>query len=375
VAWRYIAQRLDGEGAGEFLDMALPLASPQVTDVLSGPARITGSIDPEVMRLKAHDGRPLLEEWSTAIYAEQDGAIRGGGILTSSNFAGSSWSLDVMGFAGYPQGMPFTGSEFFVKADPADIFRRIWEHLQEQPGGNLGVIVDDTRTAVRIGTELAQAQFDTQAGPVSFESGPYKLAWYQTDDLGKAMDGLAEQTPFEYREEHAWTPLGEIEHRLRIGYPSLGTRRRDLRFVVGENISTSPTLDRDGDAYVNEILALGAGEGRDMIRAIDVRRDSRLRRAGVAVDKTARTVKQARSLARRELLARNLLEGVTTQITVRDHPHARVGSWNVGDEIRVQGKLGWLEMDAWFRIVSSTLSPNDASIAGLSILRTESVMT
>lgn len=370
MAWRYLAQRLTGDGAGEFLDMSLPLSGVGVTETLSGPDRITGTVEPEVMRLKGPDGRPLLDEWSTAIYAEENGLIRAGGILTRSIFAQSRWTLDAMGFCGYANGMPYTGSEFFVEEDPTNIFRHIWEHLQARPGGDIGLQVDGTTSPVRLGTELKQVEFDTQAGPVSFEAGPYKLAWYLTEDLGRNLDQLASETPFDYREEHAWNAAGDIEHHLRIGYPKLGTRRTDLRFVIGENVSAVPTVERDGDEYANEVLSLGAGEGRDMVRGGDARADGRLRRVAVVADKTARSKRAANALARRELAARQGLDEVT-DITVRDHPHARVGSWQPGDEVRLQGEMGWVKVDMWVRILSSTISPADLSVARLTVQRSD----
>lgn len=377
MAWRYIAQRLTGDGAGEFLTMDLPLKGVAVTKTLSGPDQITGTIAPEIGLLRDDSGRLLLEEWSTALYAEQDGKIRGGAILTGSSFDGPSWRVDSIGFAGYPQGMPYTSATFFVEADPADIYRHIWEHLQSQPDGNLGVVVDPTTTAKRIGTELRQAEFDTQSGPLSFESGPYKLAWYLTDDCGSAMDALAEQTPFEYRERHTWVDgsYDEIEHRIELGYPSLGTRRHDVRFVIGENVSAAPAVEVDGEDYANQILALGAGEGRDMIRGDAGRPDGRLRRVAVVTDKQRRTKREARSLAVKALAERQAsLRGAFATVTVRDHPHARIGSWTEGDEIRVQGKLGWVDVDDWYRVTSTTLQPDAPDIATISIVRSDAVM-
>jgi hypothetical protein len=52
-----------------------------------------------------------------------------------------------------------------------------------------------------------------------------------------------------------------------------------------------------------------------------------------------------------------------------------VGSWSVGDEIRVQGKLGWLNLDTWFRVVSTAIRPDSPDVANISIVRTEAVIT
>lgn len=372
MAWRYLAQRLTGDGRGTFIDMALPLRGVSIEHALSGPDRLTATIDPKVARLVADDGRPVLEEWSTAIFAEQDGNIEFGGILAHSEFDGPSWSLDVTGFTGYAQGMPYTGAKFFVETDPLDIVRHIWDHLQGQVDGDIGLQVDATKSPVRIGQELKQVEFDTQAGPVSFEAGPYKLAWYQTDDLGRAVDDLASETPFEYLEEHRWNGEGGIDHLMRIGYPRIGTRREELRFVVGENVSNVPTVERNGEDYANEILALGSGEGRDMLRGSDSNRDGRLRRVAIVTDKAAQSKRAVQNLARRALAEHQPQYGVA-EVQVLDHPHAPIGSFRPGDEIRVQGSTGWVAFDDWYRVLSTTVSPDDASAISCTIARSETV--
>lgn len=374
AGWRYIAQRLTGDGAGEIVEWNLPLTDPQITKVLSGPDTVAGKITPEIGRLIADDGRLLLEEWGTAVYAEKDGQIRAGGILVHSQLNGHEWDLECVGFAGYPQGMAYTDSNFFVVADPLDIVRHIWDHLQSQPGGDLGVVVDGTVSPVRIGTVLQQAEFDTQAGPVSFEHGPFKLAWYMTDDLGSEIDKLAKETPFDYTESHTWVEgtANQIEHRIHLHYPRRGRRREDLRFAIGENVLVIPEVTRDGDEYANEILSLGAGEGSSMIRAGVSRPDGRLRRVAVVTNKDSRSVREAATTANLELAARQGLDEIGS-IEVIDHPHAPIGSWSEGDEIHVTGDAGWVDVDYWCRVLSTTMSPGSGDSATLTIARTDTV--
>jgi hypothetical protein len=374
AGWRYLAQRLTGSGAGEFLDFELPLSNVEITRELSGPSRLTATITPEIGRLRGADGRLILEEWGSAIFPEADDQIRGGFILVHSEMRGPEWRVDCIGYAGYPQGMPYTESIFFVEADPMDIARHIWSHLQAQPGGNLAVVLDETKSPVRIGERLEQVEFDTQAGPVSFEAGPYKLAWYQTDDLGKNFDDLAAETPFEYDEEHSWAANGstQIDHRIRLYYPRKGRRRGDLRFAVGENIHVVPTLERDGDDYANEVLALGAGEGRDMLRASVAAPDGRLRRVAVVTDKSARSERAARDVAAIELAGRQGLDDIR-ELVVSDHPHAPLGTFDTGDDILVVGDLGWTDVEMWVRVLSISMRPERPFEARVGVARVDAV--
>lgn len=372
AGWRYFAQRLDGSGAAITIHPDLPLRDVALTSTLSGPDALTATITPEVAALVGDDGKPVFREWSTAVWAEKDGEIRGGGILAHTGIRDAALTLECVGVTGYLRSMPYTSSRFFVEADPLDIARHIWDHVQAQPAGNLGVTLDPTTSPVRIGTELKQVEFDTQEGPVSFEAGPYKLSWWQTHDLSDNFDQLAADTPFEYREDVHWGPDDRLRFHVRIGYPTIGARRTDLRFVIGENVSKVPDLEYPGDEYANEMIVLGAGEGSTMVRGQVARPHDRLRRVAVVQDKQRRSERAAVDLAKRELALR-LGEFSVTDVVVRDHPHAKVGSWQTGDEIFVAGDAGWVEMGVWCRVLSTTISPEQPDVAAISIIRTDKV--
>lgn len=373
MSWRYIAQRLDGLGGGQFLDFDVPLNSVAITTVLSGPNGLSGSLTPEVARLATSDGHPIFEEWSTAIYAEESGEIRGAGILSNMVKTGPSVTLDCVGWSGYAAGMPYTGAWFGVEVDPLDVVRKAWDHLQTQTRGNIGLQVSGAKTGLKIGQTLKQVQFDTQAGPVSFEAGPVKLAWYLTDDVGGVIDNLAKETPFDYVERHAWLDDDTIAHYLDFGYPTIGRRRTDLRFHLGENVSTPPTETSKGADFANEILVLGAGEGRDMIRGGAIRNgDTRLRRVAVVTDKQRRSIAKANALAS-EQLGYRLGLGAIEQVIVRDHPSAPLRSWREGDEILLTGDAGWGGYEMWVRVLSTTISPELGDVASIAVARTDMV--
>lgn len=369
TGWRYIAERRNGDGTSTFLDFDVPLRDAQVTTTISGPGGLSGTISPEVARLKDDDGRPMFEKWSTCLWAEADGQIRGGGILTESSFEDESWALDCVGFSGYAKGQPYTGAAYWVKVDPMDLARHIWYHLQGQQRGNLGVYLDGTTSPVRLGSELKEGQYSSnQNGTHTYQVGPYKLNWYTNADLGKDFDDLAKSTPFDYREAPHWSG-NEIALHLELGYPSLGRRRTDLRFVVGENIFTVPSVETNV-GYANEVLAIGAGDGAAQKRGRAVRNDGRLRRVVVKTDKSAKSQTAIDQIAKDTLASVTDFESVTS-VVVLDHPHAPLGSWQDGDEILVQTDAGWQDIAVWCRVISTTVSPESGDAATLSLLRLE----
>ena len=371
MGWRYIASRLHGDGTETFLEWNLPLSGVGLTNTLSGPDAIAASINPEVATLKVN-GSPLIEPWSTAIYAEIYGQIRCGAIVADMTADGPSLALTCVGFPGYAVGMPYTGEYSRVGIDPLDVVRDIWAHIQAQRNGNIGLQVDSLKSGLKIGTTAESVAFTTSTGEnVSFTAGPYTLMWYDTPNLGGEIDALAKATPFEYREAHVWN--GDvIDHKLRLGYPMIGRRRHDLRFVVGENIQLVPTVDFGTD-YASEALVLGAGTGRKMIRGTGSRTDGRLRRVAVVTDSGLTSTTKANTLASQEVLRRLGLADVT-EVTIIDHSHAPLGSFDVGDEILVQTGSGWADDIAlWCRVTAMTISPDALGVARLSILRTDRI--
>lgn len=364
--WRYLAYRLNGDGTETPLSFDVPLQDAELTDELSGPGGITGYVAPRLERLQAPDGTPVFRPWSTAIYAEKDNTIRAGAILADMPEDGPRLALDCVGWTGYLQGQPYNGELSRIGVDPMVMARHLWQHKQAMRGGNIGLDLEATTSKVRIGTEEKDVKFETSAGEdVEFKTGPYLLNWWQTHDMGKEFDDLALRTPFDYRVEHEWD--GEqVVHRMRMGHPTLGQRRND-RFMVGENVHTVPGVDYFGDEYASEVVVLGAGEGRKMVRQPAVRAAAgRLHRAVVVQDKTLTSKASAKALAEREL-ARRLGEADITEIQVP------LGPVQVGDEIFIQSPKGWTrDLNLWVRVLAIRTRPaKNTSV--LSVARVEKV--
>lgn len=375
--WTYIAQRAI---TNEWLHWELPLSDVSLTDTLSGPTALDAVLQPEIRGLAgvlASDGRPLFEQWSTIIYAVADGVIRSGNILVhSAPGDGGAWNIETAGFTSYPTGLPYIGDYQRDSVDPLDVVREIWSHVQGQPDGDLGVVVDNVTTPVRIGKKPRHVAFTTSSGEqVDFEADEaYKLVWWEAPDCGGEIDKLAGQTPFDYREEHAWIGNTEqVSHRVRIGYPRLGQRRTDLRFVEGENLAVKPTPELAGDEFCNGVWGVGKGEGSKAVHVPVVKRDGKLRRVKVLTSSSVDSKDRLRMLCQQELDTHNPMLQLA-EVHIRDHANARLGDWQVGDDIRVQFSSSWVlgDVDLWCRITSSTVKPDDPELAVLTLARSDS---
>jgi hypothetical protein len=373
--WRFLLQGIDGSGTpGPIIHPDLPLSGVSITESVNATNELNATISPFEKEIK-----PYLVNWGCLIWAEAAGKIRGGGILVHSGKRGNAMSLEVMGLHGYPYGMPYgpnrADSIFFVETDPLDIYRHIWTYLQGKPGGNLGVTVDPLKTGLKIGVELEQGEFDTENGPISFESGPYKLNWYETHDLGQNIEDLAADTPFEFREINTWNAAGTgVDTRIELAYPRFSRKVTQQRFVIGENLIVPVDESHNGDEWANELLLLGAGEGRTMIQgSASLPRGNRIRRVAVVEDKAIKDAKVANTRAYNLLKAR-IEMGDITSVTVLDHPMAPLGSVRPGDEIYLSLDYDWQQGEGyWVRIQSIRYSPDQGNNYQLSVIRSDKV--
>lgn len=329
--------------SGEWIATELRFADVQVQWDLSGAGSFQGTLKPEQAYLAGPtSGEPRLQIWKTLLFMEEAGQIRWGGILVQSTFTGEEWKLEASGFSTYPHGMPYEGDYSKINIDPAQVVKDLWAAVQDDPYSRLGVTVTGSTTA-RLGT-------DTTSGKVT----PYELHWVDTPDIGQEIDDLTSQTPFDWVERHAWTDAHKtaISHTIEIGYPRIGRKRSDLRFMEGENIIAEIDPALPGDGYSNAVFAVGAGEGKKALRSTSAVPDGRLRRVAILDAKDVASQSRLDSMARRKLAASQALFTIDS-ITIRNHPNAPFGSFQCGDDIVVRAHRPWVgSINLWCRITS-----------------------
>jgi hypothetical protein len=400
--WRYHALNIVTR---QWLHRELPLRDVSLTETLSGPGAISATVNPDLATLKTPSGAPILDEWSTLIVAEADGAVRAAGILANADLNGPSMALDCVGFTAYPQRQILEDSLSWTAnaalstgghgVDPLDVVRALWARLQSKPDADLGVVVDATTSSFRLGsftnvqaTQKSTANPDGSTDPkevggdvaIDRSWGPtdklptpasgktltwyYRLNWWDNVDIGSKIDELAKQAPFDYREDVSWADgdHDSLSMRLRLGAPRLGTRRSDLRFVEGENVSQVVQIKLSGDDYGNYVYALGSGEGQTQIRTTASKRDGRLRRMVQLTDGSATSTNSLNASATQQLNLSNKLANIVG-FTVLDHPNARIGSFAVGDDVLIQTHVGWQPTTLWVRITSAAISPETGEVA------------
>lgn len=398
MSWRFHAQDILNR---TWIHRDLPLTGATLTDTLSGPGALTGTIPPGAL---APDELEALAEWGTLIVAEQEGRVRGGGILTSAEEEDTgALSLTCTGISAYPDGQPLMSDLVWGGAnaqgrsghgvDPAQVVTALWEHLQALPDGNLGVHTVAAATPYRLGSWYNAAKQPTEQDPnpdpgeaedeipidrvwdpaVDSKPAPakgkrvhwsYGLHWHDNITIGDTLDQLCKQVPMDYREHYTWE--GPDKQRVRLGieygHPRLGARRPSLRLALGENLLEPPETVRDADEYANTVVALGAGEGSKQPRHTAARRDGRLRRATVIERGDTTRTAALKAAANEELeRARHTLD-ITRLVLDATHPNAPAGSFAPGDDVLVRARTLARETELWVRVLSTTLDVDTAAL-------------
>ncbi|MFB7403393.1 hypothetical protein ACFCZR_24770 [Streptomyces rubiginosohelvolus] len=396
MSWRYIAQRTTTH---DFLDWDVPFVAKSVPKrELNGPGLMQGTIGPEYMRLMAKpDGLPIITEWGTTLYAEYEGRIRWGGIVTRVRYEGQSMGIECAGYTAYPHGMPYVGpviqsgakikqkwaydgkdknndgyidgsspkkkmpprpkDKLTARWDAYDVVRHIWAHLQSYKRGALGVTLDKHDSGYLLGA--------------SDGDDPWNLLWWEIPDCGSTVDDVMRLAKADYVERHAWDGTKEkMLHHIDLGTRRLGRTRSDLRFAQGENIVESATPQGQGDYYANNVYVLGKGSGKKTAHVRVVVDDKRLRRARVISRKSTANIKTLTAYGQSER-ARHSDMLTVPSIAVRQHPNAPLGSWALGDRILIQIEVPWIgELALWHRVVAEEIDPA-AGVAVLSLTRAD----
>lgn len=320
------------------------LREPEIAWNVNTANEITGKVD---ARELADLG---IDEWSHYLHVEQNGEIRCSGIILPWTPGGPEITITAAGVTRYPQGLNYQGnftlgSPAGQNIDPLDVVRHCWAHLQTYPDGKLGVLVADTKSPVRIGEPERESNFVANAGTaqeeeVAFTSGPYLLKWWEETDIGKEIDDLAKETPFDFREAPRWNAArNDVEQWIELGYPRLG---RDLgasgrAFAQGENLIEALAPVEDDERYASEVVVLGKGEGTARVRGtVTTRVGKRIRRSALVEVKNADTTTRAQSLAAADLATRHGQLEVDEVHLLATHPLAPFGSFAAGDDIPVR---------------------------------------
>lgn len=183
----------------------------------------------------------------------------------------------------------------------------------------------------------------------------YSLYFWQNPELASVVEHLTEIGPFQYREEAVWD--GErIDMRLRVGSPTVGVRRRDIHLELGVNIEDIPVASTIGEVFTG-VTVFGAGEGSEILseqRSLNIKHAVRNILTESDSDLINKTMVRNAANELVEQVRQDAGVGFSGFTIIHDEACPE-GSFDVGDEIYVAGKLtGGRPMDRWVRVIEAS---------------------
>lgn len=341
---------------GAKLCHSLPMTVESWESTLGRASVLSGSVSLDA----PEDPTPYVQPRRTALWVDAGGpAPAFGGIIWQADPDVDARTLRIAaaGPLSYLERREIRRTLDFVQADQLDIARSLIAYVQSSAAGDIGLQVDPLL------------------------SGVLRDRAYSGDEnkkVGEALRQLSEvEGGFDYCEQFWYDPAsGAPRWGVRFGYPWLGQVLTDTVFVYddaggpGVNV-TSYTWPANGGASANSLMAIGAGEGSTMLRAL-AQDDAELAAGFPQLDATS----LYKDVTVVETLAGHASEDLRVSSGDRIVPTAVIGgdqapplgSYGPGDVARFRlssayhrrphpGIPGW---DGWLRIVGVKVVPATA---------------
>ena len=203
------------------------VTSPSITWTLNNADAFTCTLAPPRADMMDATGNAIITEWRDAVYLEENDEIKFGGICTQSTMNGPAWQLTAMGFSGYPNSMPYEGPNVSrTRIDALDAVRLIWNWLQGQTGGNIGLELGNVKSGYLLGNTSPPGGATAIAGfgPFGTGTGKPNFIWVAnasvlSNGMQVLINGAGPYTIKTVETTKAGTPSGKIDFTGNIGGP------------------------------------------------------------------------------------------------------------------------------------------------------------
>jgi hypothetical protein len=371
MSWRFYARRA---ASNLWLDTNVqidPSMRWSLNRAFSGQALIPNGIGVD----KGPDGRDLWGRGDTVLFGEEDGKLSWAGICNIASPGRDGLYLEFTGAVGWWNNIPFTDYLEVAKTDVFDVVRMLTKHANEKPR-SINVVPSDNKSEFTAGGTKgdypeppirpqgqSQEQYENSAAYKAWLAkiakyeenlgvGPYTIAWWEAPYVGEELTTLSEEYGFDWRERVRWADKANLVPKFRLDFADDITRRRtDIVFEDGINLASNGVPKEDEEPYAGHVIGLGAGEGRDMVRAEFTVQDERLYSARYMNYKTITKQDRLQSLVKSDAKRLSGIGTTIESVQVWDTPgFAPMSSLRVGDECRVVSKNAKPPYDIWHRV-------------------------
>lgn len=324
----------------------------------------------------------------TILFAEEDNILQWAGICTIASPDEDGLYLEFTGAVGWWHNIPFTGIYEAKNADVFDIVRALASHANQKPrsinvnpGDNNAHIIaagdtqDYPEAPVRAKGQTVK-EYEASGAYKSwkllierYNEGnavpPYSLNWWEAPIVAEELEGLATEYGFDWRERVRWRDRSDLDARFLLDMRvDMRRRRHDIAFESGVNLASQAVPKEDDEPYADHIITLGAGEGKDMLRAEATDQSKRLYSAQYVSYKSVTRKARLDALAERDLKRLNQPVGKIDSVEVWDVPgFAPMSTLRPGDECRVILPNNNPSYSVWHRVMEIRRNPRSAKVS------------
>lgn len=281
------------------------------------------------------------------------------------------WLNDYAGFGQVGWAMMYVGPSDELSSDEETLLAAGWTGGPIEKAAITAGFADKLQSA---GWSTRQDFPDTQLwspaqngktmvdGDQVVEPAPYRIKPWTSSNAGRLIEEMTARAPFEWVERVGWD--GETTSpQIAIGYPRIGRRRDELSFELDVNVTDLDYEASLADDHANTVVSTGAGEDGGMLRREITRSDGRLARDYVVADPDMTDASVLARVASTEARKRTSLGVKVSSVTVKDHGHARIGSWQVGDDVLLRADIPYVgEVEQWLRVMSWVLQADGSAV-------------
>lgn len=319
------------------------------TEALNSPGSLTASVPlrqerPGATRVVTDQ---QVDPGRTLLAVERDGVVLWAGWLwdVSADVRASQLRLTASGPMSVLRRRHVLVDKTFTQVDQITIARTLIDDAQ--------AVYSNSQVGISIGSDIGiDTTTDTTTSGVLRDRTYYAAERHVVADVLEnlaAVDG-----GFDFRFEPTRnTSLGWI---FRPSYPAEGRKTAHV-FELGVNVDLLD-VRRDGSALANTVFGVGAGERDEQLSVVGVDTsalETYPHLEAVVAHPDVRTTDTLVDHVNRRL-SRGRQPVTTVRMAVRPDAVPALGSYLVGDQVRVRGSFGWLDLDATFRLTAISVT-------------------
>lgn len=342
---------------------------PEVVRTLSGPSTIKFQVLPDEPSMNGIVFKPYGHMVHAEIKKQNgDRWIIASAIVTSVEMDGETGAVTITGtgFSNYPDKMPWLQNWNPIAVDPFQVIHQIWNHLQSQPLGNLGVTVQPASSGTLL---LPGFYFDGSSFVLDFFAYFIRADDYR--DCLEEITSLCRDVPIDYYENSSWNAnRTAINKVLQLAYPRGGVQQQAIMFRQRENVLSMVPAGEMEIEYISEVIVRGWFPGKMHKTRLSNADPTRYRRVIKDEDAMINSRERSAAWAGRKLARRQVPHHWGSITVDMFHPNAPFGSYDVGDDIMISGMMPMEGRKAeWHRIL--TMQPDD--VKGIVTMTTKHV--